>query len=543
MSTETTPWKTLILWKQCILFFLVFFLCIKLLSFFALSSFSHIDVTLKNDQPGQTRIYYTHPLLRGNFTEKLSIRSGNIPADTKKKISFDLKNRVLTGLRIDPGENAGTYRIYAVTLHSYFGKKIILKPAEKTVKLIVGPGVTLSRHAQYIEITTEGKDPYLIIDQHLESTNFFIKYILPFLAACLVLLGLRSFQPGRLYCFSDIHNKLPSSGINYDALDGLRGLAAILVLGDHSGSPLFKGLGAIGVLIFFSLSGFLLSIPFVKDPSRITSFKFITEYFKRRLKRILPMFYFFIIINYLFRGRYDSFIRHLFFLQGDGFLWTIPQEIYFYMILPVVLLINFFLIKKSPIFSLVFLLGMAVFLNETGDDWLEFMYGNGRMLPLWAGVFLNGVFISFLVHYPPFQRLPSVTKIANSTIVSLLFWAILFFPGQVLGLFMERKDDFTWEYFGNISYITSMLLLVVVVGSESLFAKTMRFMPLRAVGLVGYSFYIMHTTGLSLAEKFFQIYLSVKIPAFPLFSISLFLTYAIAAVTYTLIERPFLKKR
>jgi peptidoglycan/LPS O-acetylase OafA/YrhL len=473
----------------------------------------------------------------------MSIGSGSIPADTKKKISFDMKNRILTRLRIDPGEKAGTYRIYEVTLHSFFGKKITLKPAEETVKLIAGPGVSLSRHARYVEITTEGEDPYLVIDRHLESANFFIKYILPFLAACLVLLGLRGFQPGRLYCFSDIHNKLPSSGINYDALDGLRGLAAILVLGDHSGSPLFKGLGAIGVLIFFSLSGFLLSIPFVKDPSRITSFEYITEYFKRRLKRILPMFYFFIIINYLFRGKYDSFLRHLFFLQGDGFLWTIPQEIYFYMILPVILLINFLLLKKSPLLSLVFLLGTAVFLNQTGDDWLKFMYGNGRMLQLWAGVFLNGVFISFLVHYPPFQQLPRITKIANSTIISLLFWAILFFPGQVLGLFLEQKKDFTWEHFGSISYITSILLLVIVAGPRSLFARTMRFVPLRAVGLVGYSFYIMHTTGLSLVEKFFENYLSVKMPEFTLFLMALFLTYTMAAITYTLIERPFLKKK
>ena len=57
-----------------------------------------------------------------------------------------------------------------------------------------------------------------------------------------------------------------------DSLDGLRGLAALMVFLSHtsnegiyfSSSFNFSGIGKSGVFLFFVLSSFLLTYPFVK---------------------------------------------------------------------------------------------------------------------------------------------------------------------------------------------------------------------------------------------------------------------------------------
>ena len=43
------------------------------------------------------------------------------------------------------------------------------------------------------------------------------------------------------------------------ALDGVRGIAIVFVLMGHSAMPVFLNAGAVGVNIFFTLSGFLIT--------------------------------------------------------------------------------------------------------------------------------------------------------------------------------------------------------------------------------------------------------------------------------------------
>lgn len=75
-------------------------------------------------------------------------------------------------------------------------------------------------------------------------------------------------------------------------LDGWRGLAIALVLQEHFFYSAAIKSGALGVDIFFVLSGFLMSrILFVK---RVP----LTIFYKRRISRILPVFLLFVIVVY-----------------------------------------------------------------------------------------------------------------------------------------------------------------------------------------------------------------------------------------------------
>lgn len=157
------------------------------------------------------------------------------------------------------------------------------------------------------------------------------------------------------------------------AIDGFRGLAAMMVLLDHSlyvsglaaqGDGILRGLvaaGYLGVDYFFVISGFVLFLPTVV---KMGEFGDVRSYAWRRAARILPPYYVFLVIvvivyplvssgpaNLPFES-FDgtlSFLLHLVFLQHnvglwigpEGFgvitvVWTLTLEVLFYVTLPLV---------------------------------------------------------------------------------------------------------------------------------------------------------------------------------------------------------------
>ena len=70
------------------------------------------------------------------------------------------------------------------------------------------------------------------------------------------------------------------------ALDGLRAVAVTMVLAFHLGTPSFDG-GYLGVSLFFTLSGFLLTHLLVAEIER-TGHIAVGSYLARRARRLLP---------------------------------------------------------------------------------------------------------------------------------------------------------------------------------------------------------------------------------------------------------------
>jgi peptidoglycan/LPS O-acetylase OafA/YrhL len=114
----------------------------------------------------------------------------------------------------------------------------------------------------------------------------------------------------------DVRSGLISSGINRAAenhilaLDGIRGLAILLVLYHHlfwsnpnSGSRIFDFLNAIrasafvGVNLFFALSGFLITGILLDT---VTSPNFFRTFYARRTLRIFPLYYGALLVLFLF---------------------------------------------------------------------------------------------------------------------------------------------------------------------------------------------------------------------------------------------------
>ncbi len=96
---------------------------------------------------------------------------------------------------------------------------------------------------------------------------------------------LYSSQPPQLLAAS--HDRWP-------ALDGLRGLAILAVMGLHTSPAILPG-GFLGVDLFFVLSGFLITYLLVREREKFGSIR-LGHFYLRRLLRLSPALWFLLIV-------------------------------------------------------------------------------------------------------------------------------------------------------------------------------------------------------------------------------------------------------
>ena len=96
-----------------------------------------------------------------------------------------------------------------------------------------------------------------------------------------------------------------------NSLDGLRGLAILIVFFAHTSNekilllPFLDlyGIGKGGVYLFFILSSFLLTLPFIKMGKKSMTKAFFLKYAYRRFMRIYPLYILYLagilIVSYL----------------------------------------------------------------------------------------------------------------------------------------------------------------------------------------------------------------------------------------------------
>ena len=145
-------------------------------------------------------------------------------------------------------------------------------------------------------------------------------------------------------------------------LDGLRGLAVLLVLAQHLGLPVFRGGGLVGVLLFFVLSGFLITW-LLLDEHAATGRIDIRAFYVRRARRLLPAFVAMLAVVVgvaalvgnlggiagpaIVAGAYVANWSHLFDIDMGplNHTWSLSVEEQFYIVWPAVL-IGFFAFRR-----------------------------------------------------------------------------------------------------------------------------------------------------------------------------------------------------
>jgi peptidoglycan/LPS O-acetylase OafA/YrhL len=309
-------------------------------------------------------------------------------------------------------------------------------------------------------------------------------------------------------------------------LDGMRGIAALLVVGFHvvvfaeavrvhlppdpgawaaPAAGYFLGWGFIGVDFFFVLSAFLLSQPFLADrPTQD-----IPSYAAKRLLRVLPAYYASLVLAWALLGRtghpwfamdWTEVWRHVTFTHGFWFesqlavsavYWTLAVELQFYLLLP--LLVMPFRTRWWPL-ALVAASAITIvyrawaFLpgDEFGTRFRELQ------LPAFLWHFAIGITAARFRQRLRDRALPP-HRIDAMVLASVA--AFIIAPGAVLGFdatrFGEASYAFTLAYRPLVAIGFTCVILLGCVGPS----RTAAFFsspPLKHLGDWSYSLYLTH---------------------------------------------------
>ena len=270
-----------------------------------------------------------------------------------------------------------------------------------------------------------------------------------------------------------------------DSLTGLRGVAALLVVGTHAAFGtgaenggylgLFFSRWEIGVTIFFVLSGFLLFTPWVDAAANGAAWPKLGRYIERRTQRIMPAYVLTVVIAYVVYQLHPldpnpghtwvGLWRHLtltqtytsnymasYLHQGLTQTWSLATEVAFYVALP---LLAYGLVavlcrrRWRPILLLAGLGILAAFsptwlLLQHITDWLPSTAG--MWLPANLSWFAGGMMLAvlramgvrchafcaipvalacFLIVSTPLAGAPTITPTAWQPVLKHVFYAVI----------------------------------------------------------------------------------------------------------------------
>ena len=392
-----------------------------------------------------------------------------------------------------------------------------------------------------------------------------------------------------------------SSGKHFPFLDGVRGLAVLMVLLFHSwnsaGAPKYgkhvANLLAVcftGVDLFFILSGFLLVQAWIRNDFAGKPPPNLREYFRRRWYRIAPGYYCALILwvllfipmmtpSALFYSAKGVAVFAVHALMLNNLLpiagqynptwWTIPVETLFYATLPFTA--HLFLRNRSFIgilFSLLISVGWTLFYLHPPQVVVAALFAFlraclGGIVP--PDVIRNST-VSILVNQLPTycvvfalgMALANLYVRKQSGLAQTRFWSIALGQKLAAVYFMSGwlVTIVSMNHFGHhilkgkmvnlvsVSALTSLGFTLIMAGllfGPAWTRLIFSFPTLRLLGLVGYSAYLWHIPMIFVATRipvFAALSPAQRFPAMFIFAATA--TIGIASLFYLTVEKPFL---
>ncbi len=323
---------------------------------------------------------------------------------------------------------------------------------------------------------------------------------------------------------SIVKNRPSLDGIYVENFDGLRAVAALLVMSMHARTiPTFAG-GAPGVWIFFALSGYLLYSGFLRYGGEIQT-SGIFSYLARRVFRILPLYLFFAFIYaYVFKGweldqKNAFFLVQLFFLKGVLHLWTVKTEMTLYLILPFLVFVLFFIRHDLGKAGLLVSLSLA---NVVLFDHYGFSLAD---TDAHLAIFMLGMAAVHLNRYVPLKVAPWLAYGSFGMILLLSTFAPWTYALRELFGVTSRVS-----MYGNtlVFYPLCFVLLVSLSRFKSRFWANRW---LRLVGVCGFGFYLWHPMVIEIVREAGITGLRGQFCCY-------FFNFLLSVTTYWVIEKP-----
>ena len=306
-------------------------------------------------------------------------------------------------------------------------------------------------------------------------------------------------------------------------IDGIRGTAAIMVMGFHAKVPGFEG-SYIGLDLFFVVSGFVITNLLLNEFSRSGGIKW-AAFYARRARRLIPakatMLLGVLVLSFLVLPPTGSqqetarsaasaagFVSNFFFWQSDtvsyfghqpgtGVLlhtWSLSVEEQFYLAMPLLILVSWLLAKvlKLDVRGVALVVSVLLILSSVwlAMQWAETHPQAAYYLPITrAFEFLLGVALSLLV--------------ARIDVPALLRQVMgLLGAGLVVYALVEPLPTEGYpSYYALVPAMGAFFLTWAGCGSPTLVTRFLSFRLFVWLGLLSYGWYLWHWPLLVMGES------------------------------------------
>ncbi|KPH06955.1 acyltransferase (plasmid) [Rhizobium acidisoli] len=282
------------------------------------------------------------------------------------------------------------------------------------------------------------------------------------------------------------------------SLDGLRGIAALLVVLAHVGlifpsaSEHLTAMGTEAVGLFFALSGFLMAHLY---GSRPVTKENVLDFLVSRFARIYPVYLAAVLLVAILSGMQNldfvqpitggtDLIRHVLLLGSSGVFWSIPPEIQFYLLFPILWLC---LARPQRYSGLI--VGFAVVVVV--DGLLE-LPGPGIMLLSKLPYFLFGALAGKMHSYGDKWTLSALTGIFTLFLLAAFFTYRHLVPG------------FSPEFWSLQSAFAAAIIVALVARQPPIAAHVLAAAPMRFLGTISFSLYLFHVPIMFLVHRSFE---------------------------------------
>jgi peptidoglycan/LPS O-acetylase OafA/YrhL len=345
-------------------------------------------------------------------------------------------------------------------------------------------------------------------------------------------------------------------------LDGVRAIAVTCVILFHAGIYNLLPGGYLGVDVFFTLSGFLITSLILNEIESTGSFD-LMGFIKRRFKRLYPalLFVIFACCTYslffatdsinsiksditpaiLYYSNYHQLLNELPYFEQFGrphpfqHLWSLAIEMHFYLVWPIIFLFYGFIKKKYFIYiafcitvgvalwSLYLALDLDIPLNSKPE---KFYFRTDTRISdiLW------GAFFAFCFD-PKITNVESVFKKNAKAIFGVLSIVIL---GVAFALIDETSK---WLYRGGFSVVSLATCFLIVASSSrsGVISSIFNSKYMCLIGKRSYSLYLWHWPVFTYLRAGEELPSNAYVSLF----IRLLITGALAELTYRFIEVRF----
>jgi peptidoglycan/LPS O-acetylase OafA/YrhL len=328
-------------------------------------------------------------------------------------------------------------------------------------------------------------------------------------------------------------------------LDGLRGMAVILVVVGHllqfwkpPGTRLGEGLAQFGVMLFFVLSGFLITSILLRE--RLNTDRIdLPAFYWRRILRLAPALLFFLVTMCALKLTgavrdvpwYEFAVCLLYVRNMWGrsvslaHLWTLSMEEQFYITWPLLMA------RIRPARLLAIGIALTLLCNvwrfvAIDRAWFDESHGIYYLRPYFR---YDSILVGCCLALALVEKSDWAARVAGIArpVGVIATWIVSIW-------WLEFGGDYSRPLYITIqTYLAVLILFQLLLSDSSVYLRIMSHDSMRYMGKISYSLYLWQ-----------QIFLATKAPSWGMlreFPLNITAALILAAASYRFIESPFLR--